>query len=241
MSLTVAILTAAVLSILGFKTTSWQYWLTWARGSTLLGTAVYLVVAGGAGGLIGWWVAQLANADPPGGLLANGFFYGVAGALALRADFSLGKPAPGGTQDISVVDNSSNPQVKGALAALGAAMGWAHDFFNMRASRAVENWYRRLDQPSVLEMASRISTKIQELPIDDAAKVVQLKSFAPAAAKMRGADATAAAEASHTMIQFCVNYTCLEQLAKPADGALRFKSETADHPSGVIAQPSRGV
>jgi len=97
MSLLIAIITASFFAIFGFPFLHYQCWFSWGRLSTALGSTLYFVLAGGFGGLLGWLAAQAANAQPSTEPLVNGFFYGVLGALALRADFGLAgpnRPAP---------------------------------------------------------------------------------------------------------------------------------------------------
>jgi hypothetical protein len=59
-TLTVAILTAAGCAIFGFPFRFYQCWFSWSRWGANAGIAIYLLLAGGGGGMIGW----LARPNP---------------------------------------------------------------------------------------------------------------------------------------------------------------------------------
>src|SRR4051794_37631014 len=98
MSLVMAMVTAAVFAIFGFPFRYYQCWFSFSKIGTTVGSALYLVLAGGGGGVLGWGLAQLAGVQPAQNPLLDGVLYGVAGALAPRADFGA-RPTPDGPPD----------------------------------------------------------------------------------------------------------------------------------------------
>jgi hypothetical protein len=87
MSLFTAIVTATVFALFGLPYKYYQCWFSFSRVGTVTGTVMYLSLAGGVGGLLGWLGAYLAHAQPTPNLALNGLLYGAAGTLALRAEF----------------------------------------------------------------------------------------------------------------------------------------------------------
>ena len=90
MSLLTAILTATVFALFGFPFRYYQCWFSFSRLGTAAGTVMYLGLAGGVGGLLGWLAAYLSNAQPTPNAALNGLLYGIGGALA----FSRASPDP---------------------------------------------------------------------------------------------------------------------------------------------------
>src|SRR3712207_2157659 len=87
MSLFTAIVTASVFALFGFPFRYYQCWFSFSRLGTVTGTLVYLGLAGGVGGLLGWLAAYLTHARPTPDPALNGLLYGATGALVLRAEF----------------------------------------------------------------------------------------------------------------------------------------------------------
>src|SRR4051794_3467376 len=72
MSLLAAIATATVFALFGFPFRYYQCWFSFSRVGTALGTVVYLALAGGGGGLLGWATAAVSHARPTSNELLNG-------------------------------------------------------------------------------------------------------------------------------------------------------------------------
>ena len=93
----------------------------------------------------------------------NGFFYGVLGALALRADFGLAR-----TKQASTI---SSPQLFDAQSILGIGLRWTKDLLDARSARRAERWLYSLDDDNLLENALRLNAHITaRADIDDKAK-----------------------------------------------------------------------
>jgi hypothetical protein len=58
MSLFTAMMTASVFALFGFPFRHYQCWFSFSRSGTVTGMVVYLGLAGGVGGLLGWLAAQ---------------------------------------------------------------------------------------------------------------------------------------------------------------------------------------
>src|SRR3954453_23122784 len=130
MSLLAAIATATVFALFGFPFRYYQCLFSFSRAGTALGTLVYLALAGGGGGLLGWAAAAVSRARPTPNDLLNGVLFGVAGALALRADFRARSK------------NSLPPaeQFKDARSALTTSINWTADQLDDIMYRKAEIW-----------------------------------------------------------------------------------------------------
>lgn len=209
MSLLVAIVTASFFAIFGFPFLHYQCWFSWGRLSTALGSVLYFILAGGLGGLLGWLAAQTAHAQPSTEPLVNGFFYGVLGALALRADFGLARTKQ--------ATGMSFPQLLDAQSILGIGLRWTNELLDARSARRAERWLYTLDDDTLLENALRINAHITDrTDIADKAKKTLQSRLVPAMAMVRDADPDKRLEGRTLVAQFCVNYAVSEHLPKPA-------------------------
>ncbi len=208
MSLLIAIATASFFAIFGFPFLHYQCWFSWGRLSTTLGSVLYFILAGGFGGLLGWLAAQAMHAQPSPEPLVNGFFYGVLGALALRADFGLAR-----TKQANAI---SSPQLFDAQSILGIGLRWTKDLLDARSARRAERWLYSLDDDNLLENALRLNAHITaRADIDDKAKKAMQSRLVPAMAMVRNVDPDKRLEGRTLVAQFCVNYAISEHLPKP--------------------------
>ena len=208
MSLLVAIVTASFFAIFGFPFLHYQCWFSWGRLSTALGSILYFLLAGGFGGLLGWLAAQAAHAQPSTEPLINGFFYGVLGALALRADFGLTR-----TKQASGL---SSPPLFDAQSLLSIGLRWTNELLDARSARRAERWLYALDDNTLLENALRFNAHITDrADIDDKAKKTMQSRLVPAMAMVRDPDPDKRLEGRTLVAQFCVNYAVSEHLPKP--------------------------
>ena len=152
----------------------------------------------------------------------NGFFYGVLGALALRADFGLAR-----TKQASTI---SSPQLFDAQSILGIGLRWTKDLLDARSARRAERWLYSLDDDNLLENALRLNAHITaRADIDDKAKKAMQSRLVPAMAMVRDVDPDKRLEGRTLVAQFCVNYAVSEHLAKPVpDG----RAQTAGNTTG---------
>src|SRR3954468_20477914 len=116
MSLFTAIVTATVFALFGLPYKYYQCWFSFSWVGTVTGTVMYLSLAGGVGGLLGWLGAYLAHAQPTPNLALNGLLYGAAGTLALRAEFRTRSKE---TAPIEVFSPAIRTSSKGAVGAAG--------------------------------------------------------------------------------------------------------------------------
>lgn len=211
MSLLIAIVTASFFAIFGFPFLHYQCWFSWGRLSTALGSVLYFILAGGFGGLLGWLAAQAAHAQPSTEPMVNGFFYGVLGALALRADFGLAR-----TKQAS---GMSSAPLFDAQSILGIGLRWTNELLDTRSARRAERWLYALDDNTLLENALRFNAHITtRADIDDKAKKTMQSRLVPAMAMVRDENADKRLEGRTLVAQFCVNYAISEHLPKPVAG-----------------------
>jgi len=208
MSLLVAIVTASFFAIFGFPFLHYQSWFSWGRLSTALGSILYFILAGGLGGLLGWLAAQLANAQPSSEPMVNGFFYGVLGALALRADFGLARTKQ--------ATGMSSAQLLDAQSILGIGLRWTNELLDARSARRAERWLYTLDDDGLLENALRINAHITDrADIADKAKKALQTRLVPAMGMVRDTDPDKRLEGRTLVAQFSVNYAVSQHLPKP--------------------------
>src|SRR3954447_17805979 len=129
MSLLTAIVTATAFAVFEFPFRHYQCWFSFSKPGTAAGSAVYLAVAGAGGGVLGWGAAALSGATPTPNAAVNGLLYGVAGALALRADFAA-KPRPDAAPD----------QTGPARSVLRTSITWTAALLDDMTYRRAEGW-----------------------------------------------------------------------------------------------------
>ena len=147
----VAIAVAAAFAVFGFPFRFYQCWFSWSRVGAPAGVLLYMTLAGGGGGLIGWLTAYLA--DVPGSAVPaiDGLFYGVAGALAVRADFRTG----------------SHPvrpphEIRGAASLLGKGIEWSTGLLDDVTRRRVKRWLEGRTDDQLLAVALDLVHEIRE-------------------------------------------------------------------------------
>jgi hypothetical protein len=206
-----AVVTAAVFAVFGFPFRYYQCWFTFSKIGTGLGSILYLALAGGGGGVLGWGTAQLVDIEPTPDPLLNGVLYGVAGALTLRADFGA-RPRPDSPQD----------QIHQARSALSASINWAADLLDDITARRVEAWLSAMSDDVLAEEALRVHSDIQQQPDDvvpDKAKKEMSRMLVPAMEQL--ADPTERAKGRAHLIMFCTRYYRERHLPKTPRRPLR--------------------
>ena len=118
MSLLIAVATATALAAFGVPYRHFQCWVSRARFRAVAFVFLYFALAGVGGGLVGWGSAQLAGTQIPGQLEAQGLVFGLAGSLALRADFRSGKPGA------AERGRNRSPEIGNAASILGTSLRW---------------------------------------------------------------------------------------------------------------------
>jgi hypothetical protein len=203
MSLFTAIATATVFALFGFPFRYYQCWYSFSRVGTTVGTVLYLALAGGGGGLLGWAAAAVSHARPTPSDPLNGLLYGVAGALALRADFRArpkgSLPAP--------------DQFKDARSALTASINWTADQLDDITYRKAETWLSSLPDDELSSEAWRVQAHVAAQPdVSDKAKNEMSKKLVPAMEKLANPLEKRAGRAH--LITFCASYYRKEHLPR---------------------------
>ena len=205
MSLLTAIITASVFALFGFPFRYYQCWFSYSKIGTTFGTLLYLAMAGGGGGLLGWSVAFTSQARPTASDALNGLLYGVAGAVALRADFRVrpkgSPPAP--------------EQFKDARSLLTTSINWTADQLDDITYRKAEMWLTGLSNQQLVNEALRVQAHIVDQParaVSDKAKNEMLGKLVPAMEKLANPPERSAGRAH--LITFCASYYRKEHLPR---------------------------
>jgi len=206
MSLAVAMIVAAVISFIGFPFGSLQAWVSWAtwRAAGLL--FAYLAAAAVVGGVLGWLVgshskAQLSDID-----WVKGLFYGVTGALIIRADFS--------SREKNLADKDKNPaDVKSVASLLASFFQYTNRALESVTRRAIDKWLA--DQsPESLEDFSWLAVETIRPTLTGRQFITQMELTTDALEKLWG-DAIAQKRARGSLMYFLRTYYLGESLPKP--------------------------
>ena len=205
MSLLTAIATATVFALFGFPFRYYQCWFSFSRVGTAIGTVLYLALAGGGGGLLGWAAATVVQAQPTPSAPLNGLLYGIAGALALRADFRARPKGSLPTPD----------QFKDARSALTTSINWTADQLDDITYRKAETWLSSLPDDQLSSEAWRVQAHIADQParaVSDKAKNEMFGKLVPAMEKLANPTEKRAGRAH--LITFCASYYRKEHLPR---------------------------
>ncbi len=205
MSLLTAIATAAVFALFVFPFRYYQYWFSFSRIGTTLGTVLYLALAGGGGGLLGWAAAEVSNARPSANDALNGLLYGITGAFVLRADF---RARPKGSLP-------TGEQFRDARSALAVSINWTADLLDEITHRKAETWLSSLPDDQLSSEAWRVQAHIASQParaVSDKAKNEMFGKLVPAMEKLASTTEKGAGRAH--LISFCASYYRKERLPR---------------------------
>jgi hypothetical protein len=229
MSLLVAILTASVFAVFALPYQHYQCWFSFSRVGTIAGTFLYLLLAGGGGGAVGWVVPYLAKADPTGNPVLNGVLYGIAGALAMRADFAAG-PRPDTSPRVRPPSpGSAGDQLAGARSALTLGIKWTTTLLDVVAARRAEAWLITLTDAELSQEALRVQADITGQPGTVVSDTIKKRLFTMLVTEMEHLNEdndrirlTARAQ----LIGFCTRYYTQRHLAKTPHGQTRRTGRT---------------
>jgi hypothetical protein len=205
MSLLTAILTATVFALFGFPFRYYQCWFSFSRVGTLTGTAMYLSLAGGVGGMLGWLGAYLTHAQPTPNLALNGLLYGAGGAVALRAEFRTRSK-----EDAPIAD-----QMRDARSALAKSVNWTAELLDETTYRKAEAWLLSLPDDRLNGEAWRIQAHIANQParsVTDKVKTEMFEKLVPAMEKLNNPTENKAGRAH--LVTFCAAYYRNEHLPR---------------------------
>lgn len=206
MSLFVAIITAAGFAIFGFPFRFYQCWLSWSRVGAPAGVLTYMVLAGGGGGVIGWLAAYLAGVPPSSRPVIDGFFYGIAGTLAVRADFRSGH---GSTR--------TSPDIRAAASLLGKGIEWSTAALDEITRRRAKRWLEHRTDNELLSLALDMVNEIKmDKVIPAPAKTAIGKQALGAMTALNCAkDSQQNAEGRSRLTYFCLELMVHRHMAKP--------------------------
>jgi hypothetical protein len=213
LTLLVAIATAAALAIVGRPFVHYQCWYSWGKFNGILGAVLYLLIGGVGGGVAGWVIGQIAHANPTQNPAVNGFLFGAAGALALRADFSSRPKRESAKSATANVDH--------AISILGISIHWTTEMSDALTRRKVESWLSSISSAKELNgIAVRIAARIVDLDIPAATKTTMGTNLANAMEKVNSEAEGDQIEGRARVEQFCTNFIVTHHIPKPALPAL---------------------
>lgn len=207
LSLLTAIAIATLFAIPGFPFRHYQCWFSFNKPGTAFGLIVYLGLAGGGGGALGWWVAELGAAHPTTNPLVDGALFGIGGALALRADFTAGPKS-----DIV------RQRLGDAGSALTAGIKWIATSLDDASSRRIDAWLSAMTDDRLCDEALRIKAHIDDQPpeiVPDRAKKAMYARLVPAMEQVDEPDHRSSGRAH--LVTFCSRYYIERHLPKPLD------------------------
>jgi hypothetical protein len=183
MTLAAAMITSALLSAIGAPYSRWLCWFSWSRSGAMLGTAVFLAI-GAVAGVVGVASGQgLFKAQPTSNDFLDGVLYGLAGALAFRADLRIAQRRP------STSARNAQGQLSGPLSVLSLGLQWVSDALDEWTRRRVEVWLSGLNPRHLSRLAFRVSSRISaDLEIPTSAKKTLQDSLVPAMEDLNNRD-----------------------------------------------------
>jgi hypothetical protein len=167
---------------------------------------LYLVLAGGGGGLLGWLIAYLAKVPPSPVPAIDGFFYGTAGALAVRADFRS-------------QHHRTQREVQTAASLLGKGIEWCTAMLRDLTQERAKQWLNSRDDFTLLNVSNDIIQEIKarsDIPSRAKTNMVrgEVEAMRKLAAGSTADDERAVARAQ--LVYFCRNYMVGEHHIRPA-------------------------
>jgi hypothetical protein len=203
-SLLVAMLIAAFFAVFGFPFRCYQYWYSWSPQGSVSGLLIYLVLAGGGGGLVGWLPAHLGMLTTPDSDWISGVIFGVGGSLAVRADFrSQCRPE----------------EVRRTASALAKGIEWSTGMLDHLADKRARQWLRSLNIQDLLTVARDLMAEIRAMPAKTVPPTAKAAILVRATDAMHtlstSTDAELRDEARARLAQFCLKYMCGERVARP--------------------------
>jgi hypothetical protein len=218
MSIVAALSVSAIFAVFGFPYRFYQSWYSWSHKGAAAGLLIYIGCAGFGAGLIGWLPAQLGQMTPTGNPWIDGMIFGVAGSLAVRADFST--------------HSTTDPRdVHHAASILGKGVEWSTELLDHVLRHEASIYLHGLQDRELLAVARDLIYEIKAKPtamvpkIAKAAvmkKVVEaMKTFSTDTNPDRRDDARG------RLIHFCLEYMVRERVAKPSVRAPASQSQAS--------------
>lgn len=209
-SLVTAVAVATVFGFFSLPYRNYHCWWSWTRAGAITFTGIFLLLSGGGGGLLGWGAATLSKASPTGSPAMNGILYGLAGALALRADLRAG-PAGQGESEHS---HLTNGPLSGSRSALGLALTWTTTGLYDKTRHSAESWYRARSNDELIGESQRLKAYLLEAGVSEEFKIEFLKRLTEAVTKLRSTDSSKQREGRILLSTFAASYCAGEYVPK---------------------------
>jgi hypothetical protein len=205
-TLLAAILVAAVFAIFGFPYRFYHCWYSWSHKGAIIGFLIYLFLAGGGGGFVGWLPAQLGHVAPSPSPWINGAIFGIGGSLVVRADFRT--------------KYAKEPQeAQRAASALAKGIEWSTDLLDQVVRYKAKQWLTGLNDRELLVATRDLIYEIKAKPPGTTPRTAKAMVMTRAVEAMKiftsGPDAEERADARARLTYFCLEYMVGEHIPKP--------------------------
>lgn len=211
MSFWISVLVSVGFALFGFPYRHYECWFSFAKWSTVIGIGLYLALAGGGGGVLGWGVAMIGNAHPTANEAVNGLLYGITGALAFRADFKTRKSVKTGKKS----SQGSTDLLRDARSALTASITWTVEFLDERTYRKAKEWLGSMSDQELILAANDVQSEIVNPgrhAVSDKTRDELCRLLVPAMEQL--SDLHTKAEGRAHLVTFCASYYRTEHLPK---------------------------
>ena len=198
-----AVLVASFFAVFSFPYINYRCWFSWSKLRATSGVALYLVLSGGGGGILGWGTALLSNARPTSSLALNGLLYGAAGTLALRADFRSG------------TSQRSGSRMSEMKSLLGLALAWITSMLDEATRRTAQRWFASRDDDGMRTSALQLKAHLFSSTASKKVRDEFLEQFVPPLENLKGTNGESREEARFQLAAFAADYCIAQHQDKP--------------------------
>ena len=151
-----AVLAATLFAAVLLPFRDYHYWFSWSRPALLIGALLYFVFAGLFAGGLGWLIGHASKALPTEYVLVNGLVFGVAGALAVRADLGAKKP-------LDRPRGAKQGDLAPAVSLLSLGTSWTLAMMDKLVDQQIERWFDNLGDEELLKNALVLVQRIETI------------------------------------------------------------------------------
>lgn len=208
--------TVSALVVLPFS--SYHYWFSWSRRAGVVGVLMYLLFGGVLAGGIGWGAAHLARAHPTDIPFLDGILFGLAGAVAVRADFG----ASGAGRSLSKQPaEQAGANLLPAFSFLRKVTSWTLGMMDKSVELQIRRSIERLDDDKLRHSALVLAERIANIgTLNDSSKKSLWARFVPSMRDLADSDPKQQQEARVRIQQFAVVFVQEQRVSNPIDMGL---------------------
>jgi len=151
---------------------------------------------------------HVTHAKPTDSLAMNGFIYGAAGALTLRADFRPRRQAA--TKVPQAIDQQA------ATSILAVGLAWAEEALNEISERRIKAWHSGLNDDCLVGQAFDIYSQIKQDQVTPIrARKQTMALIVDVMDQVRSKDEEVHLEGRAYLINFCTTYVLKQHNPRP--------------------------